>query len=189
MAADRRPRRAVTDDEFASAWEDADNRNLIIAETLKYKKALPEDTREECGLTALWKALQYHDPSFGQKFTGTLYRFLHWQLQKAVGRRRRERARERRLDGDVTDLPPDTFPSRAAAEEAGHVRECLAALPRDFRKALRQRYLEGWSVEDIAARNGWTRAAARWTLRRAEALLRGVVSGGDAAPDEPSDGD
>jgi len=79
-----------------------------------------------------------------------------------------------RHDGDPR---PDELLERAEARAA--VVEALWSLPEDYRRALVARYVEGESVEGVAARLNRSYKAAESLLTRArEVLLRRLKEGG-----------
>src|SRR5262245_39037708 len=104
----RQVRRPVTDADFKRAYygasgDDAslraaaDNRNVIAAVLKQYVGKIPHDELESCGMTAMWRTLQYHQPDHPsrQKFTTSLHRFAKWEclreLRRVTGGRGRGR--------------------------------------------------------------------------------------------------
>jgi RNA polymerase sigma-70 factor, ECF subfamily len=77
-------------------------------------------------------------------------------------------ARDRRVD-----LPPKTASQRLLADEdAVQLARALDALPPHQHEAVRLRYLEGWCLEDVAARMEITLPAVAGLLKRGLKALR-----------------
>lgn len=78
--------------------------------------------------------------------------------------------------GSVVVLPVN--PETAAVERAERqlVRDCLAALPRDFREVLVLREIEGCSYKEIAGIAGIPIGTVMSRLARARRLLQGTIS-------------
>jgi RNA polymerase sigma factor (sigma-70 family) len=186
-------RRVVTNDELVAAEKDSDNRDLLAAESLKYKGLLDEDQRESAARWALYRCLEYHRDDLGNKFTTSLYKFAHWELRREL---RKERRRSgfglvSRLDGDITDLPevltpPDVIRDqdggcredpgeRESRERLEHVHECIALfLPRDVQTVIRSHFFDQRTVEEIGRLNGYSKETARQKLEFGLRRLREI---------------
>jgi RNA polymerase sigma-70 factor (ECF subfamily) len=97
---------------------------------------------------------------------------LHYRrmdrLHQARARLAADGTLARRLDGKL-DGPPDTL---AAGELAALVRVTLTELPADYETLLTAKYLDGDSVEAIAAKERTTGGAVRSKLARARQAFR-----------------
>lgn len=82
--------RTINDVTFNMAHQCSNNKNIIKKVTSKYRNYLHDDDLVSCGLQALWRTLQCHDNSYGQKFTTSLYRFCEWECQREIRNRRRK---------------------------------------------------------------------------------------------------
>jgi RNA polymerase sigma-70 factor (ECF subfamily) len=78
--------------------------------------------------------------------------------------------------GAVIVLPVNPEAAAIARADRELVRECLAALPRDFREALVLREIEGCSYKEIADIVGAPIGTVMSRLSRARRLLQGVIS-------------
>jgi RNA polymerase sigma factor (sigma-70 family) len=133
-------------------------------------------------MQALWRALQYHDPDHasGQKFTTTLYRFVHWECDREAARAAAERAKRRAQDIDA--VPEEQLPQKNRRRRHDHgregrllmelVREKLPVLSGTSRLVLRQYYLESRSMEEIALLRDCSKEKVRKLLGRAVGRLR-----------------
>lgn len=186
-------RREVPDEEFEAAYYGgadeasrraaADNRNVIKAVLKKYSKQLPEEDLEACGLVAMWKALQYHRDTFGQKFTTSLHRFADWEckreLRRATGGRGKHRPPPRVPLADVPDPRPSFTEAEDLADDLSHVRECVDLLPEEWqRTVIRQYYLDGMTMTQVGLANGCSKESARQKIRRSVEALREICLGG-----------
>lgn len=116
-----------------------------------------------------------------------------WLMRIAI-REARDRAIQRRpataLDADwlawsthgqTTDRSDDPAASAEAAERAARVRAAVGELPAHYRDAVRMRYLDDLSFEEIAAATGRPEPTVRTHLHRGLARMR-VRLDGEARP-------
>lgn len=164
-----RPRRPVTDEMVREALGDSDVRSLMFSEGAKYAKILDGDQIESASYEALMKALSYHREEFGQKFTTSLYRFLHFELKREVGHALRLRSGQ--VDVDVSDVAAEPDPDdvdeleRVRRERIRPVLEAARRyLPKDIQTVVNQHFFEQMNFEEIAQFNGFTRETARQKL-------------------------
>lgn len=160
--------RKVSDVEFEAAWNNTDNRILIKSETGKYYNVLTVEERNDCGLAALWKALQYYKKKFGQKFTTSLYRFVHWECKRQIERNRKRKPQ--------TNIEFDIEQEKLDDTDLVFIREKFEAMPNCWQKRwLKQHFFEFKTVEQIAKRNRVSRETARQRLKQAVKALRDRV--------------
>ena len=76
----------ITDDDFEAAYNDKHNKSIIKAATKKYSSILSEDIQASCGMHGLWRCMQNHDPSYGRKFTTSLYIHVDWECKRELSR-------------------------------------------------------------------------------------------------------
>jgi RNA polymerase sigma-70 factor (ECF subfamily) len=129
---------------------------------------LADDVIQETWLTAV-RRLRAFDPARGP-FRAWLCGIAGNAARNAVRGRRRHRRRARPLDG--TPEPAAGEPDPAAAEKAERVALALAALPEQYEAALRAKYLDRMSVDEIAADRGTTAKAVESLLSRARQAFR-----------------
>jgi RNA polymerase sigma factor (sigma-70 family) len=185
--------RTVGSDEIVAALADPDNRDLIQAETLKYRGQLDEDQRESAGMAGLWRALEYHDydhPS-RQKFTTSLWKFVHFECRRELKKERRRRGvgHLTRHDGDVTELPeslvppdcdrhdPDARETRARVE--GVLETAERFLPAPVTRAVRRHFFENRTVDEIGELEGCSKEGARARLELGLRRLREMCGADD----------
>lgn len=183
----RRPRRQVTDEEFRAAYYGRkgdpdsaaaakDNRGVIRAVLRAYRDQVPAADLEAAGMNAMWRALQYHqtDHPSRQKFTTSLHRFATWECEREARNARGGRSKTR---PKFLPLPgPDMMAAPTLGEEIAHVRECLGRLPLEWqRTVISQYYLEGMTLDEVGAANGYSKETARKRLRLAMEALRGLA--------------
>lgn len=174
-------KRHVSNEEFEAAMKNKDNANLIRSISKRFYPLIDhEDLRSACHL-GLWRALQYHDPKFGQKFTTTLFRFVRWECQKEL--RRQGLAKKR-----FVQFPQADYSSYDTAEEDGrlldferrdeleHVKSRMKKLSGEHRRLVEMRYIKGMSTEDIGEVQGYSKETARKRLMEAVNVLREVCN-------------
>lgn len=181
-------RRHVTNEEFHAAYNGiigdeqsekaaSDNRNIIFSVLKHYSQKLTPDELKSCGQIGLWKCLQYHDDSRGQKFTTSLFRFTRWECRQAIREkfgRRKERDDsfflpifERHLDTQC-ELPPDG--------KLEHIRECMEQLSLWEKKLIKAYYLEGKTIDQISGKPGCSlsKEATRQHIEKALVSLQEI---------------
>ena len=128
---------------------------------------LADDVVQETWLTAI-RRLRSFDPKRAAFFTW-LCGIASNAARNAIRARRRAGKRVQPL-GNV-ELPAPEL-DRAAIEKADRPAEALAALPEHYEAVLRAKYLDGQSVDDIAARMGVTAKGIESLLSRARQAFR-----------------
>jgi RNA polymerase sigma-70 factor (ECF subfamily) len=131
-------------------------------------RELTDDVLQETWLTAV-RRLQAFDPARGP-FFAWLCGIASNVARSRVRARRRYRDRSRSLDG-IPD-PPAGVPDPTAAEKAARVAAALAALPDHYEAVLRAKYLDRYTVDEIAAARGVSPAATESLLSRARQAFR-----------------
>lgn len=108
-----------------------------------------------------------------------------YDAQRACARRKRDVLREVDATSTTTSYPDlcqrlvgaDTTPSHHLARDEAVVAlmSCLARLGSDQREVVRLRYLEGWSVADVARHLDKTEGAVHMLCHRGLKALRGLM--------------
>lgn len=164
-------RKPVSDEQMRRALADSNNTNIIKKVLKKYIKLIHEDDLDNCGLHALWRALQYHDDAFHQKFTTSLYRFTEWECRRELRRQKNARKHQVSLGDEIEDarsLRAEDQDKRH--EEMTYVRECMQLLSQDQRQLVEEYFIEQWTMDEIAALHGMAKESVRqkldWIVRR-----------------------
>lgn len=173
-------RRHVSSEEFNSYYFGDPDVKAVTKHFLgKYRGKVPDDELESCGMTGLWKALQYHRPGFGQKLTTSLVRFLRYECQEAVrqgpgGKREGSRSKYRPSRRPLEDYAETSWEEGVLArEEVEHVRVSIGRLPRRWmRKLASQRFLDGMTHAQIGRANGYGKTKSGRLLKLVAAELR-----------------
>lgn len=126
---------------------------------------LADDVVQETWLTAV-RRLRSFDPARGP-FFAWLCGIAANAARNAVRSRRRLRARSRPLT--PADQPAGAVPDAGKGER---VAAALAALPEHYETVLRAKYLDGLSVEQVAAGRGESAKAVESLLTRARQAFR-----------------
>ena len=129
---------------------------------------LAEEVIQETWLTAV-RRLRTFDPARGP-FFAWLCGIAGNAARNAVRAHRRRRRRSRPL-ADTPDQPAGGS-DPAAVEKAGRVAAALASLTDRYEAVLRAKYLDGRTVDDIAAARGDTPKAVESLLTRARQAFR-----------------
>lgn len=105
-----------------------------------------------------------------------------YRIRAEARRRGMEKAAATAL-GSAREAEPDPETAFLASEEAGRVREAVAALPRAERDVVRMRVWDGLAFPEIALALGLSEEAARSRFRKAAEKLRKYLG-----PPSPSGG-
>jgi RNA polymerase sigma factor (sigma-70 family) len=157
-------KREVTNEELKAALENSDNHNLMRSEARKYEKTLDEEEIERACLRAMWRCLGNHIPDHAskQKFTTSLYRFLKWELNRAVAAQKK--ARKGLARRDVHDIPERALkPTKTNRRTNSPQTEAMAGfvleqarkcLHDDDLKILQLYFLGGMTAEEVGSKVG-----------------------------------
>jgi RNA polymerase sigma factor (sigma-70 family) len=159
-----RPKRDISNEEFNRAKADPDNRGIMRAVAADYRPCLDPDELESACDIALWRALQYFDPSFGQKFTSSLHRVTGWECARAAQRKRRFERRSGLPLEFPNDLPAKTD-NHAEAED--QVRVVTRYLDGPSLRLIRMVYIQGRSISEVAEAEGLSKDTVRERVFRA----------------------
>jgi DNA-directed RNA polymerase specialized sigma24 family protein len=175
-------RRVVTDAEFNKALygvpgdeqsirDASNNRNILKSVSSSYRRFLSQDVLLGCELHALWRTLQYHRDEYGQKFTTSLYRFAHWQCRCEIRKlcfflQQRNKAGCRL---PVLMVERDNL--------VDNIRDAITCLKHEWmRSIIVDYYFFGYSLRQIAVRNGLCYEGTRKRLRLAERELGKILA-------------
>jgi RNA polymerase sigma-70 factor (ECF subfamily) len=128
---------------------------------------LADDVLQEAWLAAV-RRLRKFDPAKGTLFDW-LCGIASNAARNAIRARLRQKARARPLG--ATDDRPRAGPADPT-ERAERVAAALAALPEHYEAVLRAKYLDGLSVNEVAARRGESPKAVESLLSRARQAFR-----------------
>lgn len=159
--------KVVSNEEFETALNNKDNALLIYSITNKYR-GLDAETKRECGLTALWRALQKFDASYGQKFTSSLYRFVHWECRRFLAKVKNKRTFVRVGPIEQEDV--------SELENAEFVERYMKLLPAYNREIIQAYYFEDKSLTEIGRLFKMNKAKVRLKLDESMKMLKRLVS-------------
>lgn len=161
-------RRVVSDDQFKTAMSTGDNVNIIRKVTSRYASVIHPDDLYTCGLNALWRTLQCHDPKYNQKFTTSLYRFVEWECQREL-RKKRTKVLSMCVpleQATQENISCETIPST----DHEFVQETISQMDPEDQEIIRFCLLEGRSLRDASRKFGYSKQVAR--RRKNDALRR-----------------
>lgn len=161
-------RRLVSDEEYARALADRDNRGVIHGVTRQFAGQLDPDELESCSMNGLWRALQYHRDGYNKKFTTSLHMFVVWEC-------RRELKRKKKLTQVPAGYrPPDRVSSEQEilqVEEEEHVRNRLRLLPGVMRSMVEDYLFGKMTARAIGEKYGCGKESARTRIRHGMQML------------------
>lgn len=151
----------VTDDKYLAASKNPDYCRIIKAVTNGFSKQLDLDAREACGLMGLWKALKKFDPSYGQKFTSSLHRYVKWACLNELKRAKREASQTVRLHEGNAPLSPPLDTDKIDFSDK------VAELPKKWRKLIEWRYHDRRTIQEISKKIRLSRECTRLKIKTA----------------------
>lgn len=165
-------RKPVSDEQMERALANSDNANIIRSVLQKFAGQLHEDDLYTCGLHALWRALQYHDDSYGQKFTTSLYKFTDWECKRELRRQKNEKKNMVPLatEGEIVLMPQ--VPEDDHRDTMRQVQECMRSLPLPDQKLLQAYYIDQFTMDEIAALFDLSKEGVRQKLEDTVKKLR-----------------
>jgi RNA polymerase sigma-70 factor (ECF subfamily) len=167
-------------DALAEAYRRHGGAVYALAHRLLGERALAEEVVQEVFLR-LWNAPERFDP-----FRGSLRSYLLAHAHgRAVDLLRAERSRRSREERDARATPPTDYDIEREVMDltvAEHVKEAVATLPAEERRAIELAYFGGHSYREVAALldepEGTVKSRIRAGLRRLRAGLTAAGIGG-----------
>lgn len=167
-------RRKVDNEEFRIAYENKDNKKIMRKVINKYRGSLiSSDELNSCALVGLWRALGYHDNSFKQKFTTTLWRFTNWECQRELAKKTRKK--NKIIVQPIIDLD---IPMPERSEECIKLQECLKLLPDNQRQIINEYYFDKRTMEEIGSIHSYSKESARQKIMMAICKLKEIYCEG-----------
>lgn len=142
---------------FNTAWENVDYQKVMNHAVRPYSKQIPYEDLNQCKCIALWECIRHFKPNKGSKFTSFLHEKTRWQCLKFF-ESHKIKHRTHKLD----DYP---YQSKELAEV--DFNDLLDQLPEHDGVVLRQKYVEGKTLHEIGAANGYCYETARKKLIKA----------------------
>ncbi len=147
----------ITNDDFEAAYKDKHNKSIIRAATKKYSSVLSDDIQASCGMHGLWRCMQNHDPSYGRKFTTSLYIHVDWECKRELSRHKKNSVSFLgEMDKEVSHTPA-----------SGEFFEIIECLPENQKEIVFERFYENKTLEEIGKSQGYTKEAARQNINKA----------------------
>jgi DNA-directed RNA polymerase specialized sigma subunit len=160
-------KKVVSDEEFRLAQENKDNQHIIKYVLGKFGRRLRRDERKACGLLGLWHALEYHDDSYGRKFTTSLYKFMSWEVQKFTQERDRNTSQTVQISNKY--LQREVSPTQIYAQD------CIDSLKEPWqKKIIHQYFMKGMNLTEIGRENCYSKQYAQQRFASAMDELKRV---------------
>lgn len=143
--------------EFEIEYNKQDNKNIINSATKKYSMMLSKDERVSCGMSGLWRCMQNHDPSYGTKFTTSLFLHVDWECKRAVSEiTKKPLLPIGEMESQIPDKSNDTC-----------LLDLLDGLNESEKDIIHQRFVQNKTLEEIGITKGYTKEAARQNINKA----------------------
>ena len=152
----------ITSEQIENVVADPTNARTIGAIKARYRN-LHVDTLTSCIYTGAWKCLQKFDPSYGQSFSSSLFRFINWEC-----------LRESRRWLSYTDVA-DVDRLDDTATNTIIVTEYLDMLDDFTRGVIIDRYMYGYTLQVIGDKYGYSKTGIKNIINRGLTVMRGGV--------------
>lgn len=157
-------KREISSEELEAAINNRDNINILKKMGMAYSNRLSPDELKNCADLAIWKTLQSHKNNRGQKFTSSLVNFFKWECLLVINFLNRHRAEE------MGNVEPEWDSSGDTAHE--EVKDLLSLLNDKEQQIIKDRYIDGMSMRDVAQKHGMSRQWARILCMRGFKKIR-----------------
>ncbi len=156
----------VRNEEFEEALANEDNIKILNHVCKRYTNQISPEDLYTCKLIALWEAIRNFNPEKKVKFTSFLYNWIGWECKRQISRYQKDRrlSTNRYFDKNSTD------PNRC------EFLDFIDSLPKKLATVLKQRYLYGYTVQEIAERNHYSRETARQYIKKGVQKLKSRYS-------------
>ena len=156
----------ITNEELEQAIADPANQSMIKRVCSFYSKTLSPEVLKACGEAAVWRCLQSHRDDMGQKFTSSLYRFIHWECLREVNE----------YKSPYKELPEEIGSSNHDPIQSIILEECLQKLPDEARQIVVARYIENRTLADIGERHNYSKQGVQNILARSLRAMQEAIS-------------
>lgn len=153
-------KKTISNEEYERAYNNKDNRKIINKVTSRYVKQLDSHDRQSCGLIALWRCLENHQDIYKQKFTSSLWRFVHWECRRELRKKNRKKQLQYVL------VPELDYVAQKNTDET-NVQECIMSLGEQHREMLKDYFYENKTMQEIADSRGFSKETARQKINKA----------------------
>ena len=143
-------KRHISNTEYEQAR--AEHLELITNVARQYANVLTPEMLAAAGDMALWRCLQKYDPSFGQKVTSSLYRFIHWECLRSIQENRKYSTAS--IIGDV-EGDAESVAIQMILDDY------LSLLGRRERRIVEARFLANHTLAEIASVEGYSKQGVK----------------------------
>ena len=144
------------DREFEEALKNEDNIKIINHVCKKYITRIQPEDLYRCKLVALWDAMRNFDPERKVKFTSFLYNCIDWECKRQLSEYKKAKRVSTNLsvDGDCEDI------------NVCETLDWIDSLPEKLAIAVKQKFVYGYTVQEIAEKNNYSRETARQYVQK-----------------------
>jgi RNA polymerase sigma factor (sigma-70 family) len=162
--------KTISDSDLREALSKSENIDMIHKVCYTYRKSLPPSVLKSCGEAAVWRCLQSHKEGMGQRFTSSLYRFLHWECLREI--------HQNSTKLDTLEISEHEAPENVSMLDRLILKECLESLPETERKIVIARFIENRTLTDIGNMFNYSRQGIRNILFRSLTKMKKIMSSG-----------
>lgn len=158
----------ITNIEYEESLRNEDNVKIMSSACDHFRTQLDPAVIENCQLHGLYRCLQTHDDTLGNKFTSSLYYHVVKQCMQAVQEHKRFIA-----GCGLTIDPVDHHDELNGLL----VEDCLSLLDERDADIVRDRYLYGMTYAELATKYRCSDNGARFIIERSLDFLRSELCG------------
>ena len=152
----------VKDGEFEEALNSEDNIKILNHVCKKYIGRINTEELHRCKLMALWEAIRNFDPKRKVKFTSFLYSCMDWECKRQLSIYKKERKFSTNFLVEDGRIDSDDY----------EVIDWIDSLPEKLAVAVKQKFVEGYTIQEIAQKNSYSRETARQYVQKGVERLK-----------------
>ena len=153
----------ISDFELEQAIANPNNQTMIKKVCSFYSRLLSPSILKSCGDTAVWRCLRSHRDDMGQKFTSSLFRFVHWECLRELSNSKCSTISYIDDNASYVSDPSQTL----------IIQELLGTLSEEARQIVVARYIENCTLAEIGNRHNYSKQGIQNILARS---IRGMKS-------------
>ena len=152
------------DKSFDEAVKNINYKRIMDKVCSKYSAFMDPDELTSIRLNTLWECFKKYDPTRGAKFTSYLYNSIKWECQKELYVINKSRK--------GLDYNDDLY----SCCDQNHVDifDAIETLPPNLQIAVKQRFFQGFTMEERGKTNNYSRETARRYVKKGVEKLKEI---------------
>lgn len=147
--------------EFSKELAKQKNKMAMSAAARSFSSCLAPDELEQCKLLGLWKTVNNFDRKFGNRFTSLLYTNVRFECINQI---KRNKPRAQSLFDESIEEPVKEY----------HFHELVDGLSDTNKELLYQKYIQCYTLQEMAHRNKCSISCVRRKVKAAEKRMYNI---------------